>query len=64
MYYQFGVLSSLQCNGDSIGQRATIGIIGGSEKISLNMITPCGMEVPPNGVLDMNRSLHLTIGIY
>ena len=43
------------------GQRATIGITGGSEKIPLSIIKSCGMEIPPSGTLDMNGSLHLII---
>ena len=37
-------------------------IIGGSEEILLNAVRSYGLKVPPNGALNMNRSLYLTIG--
>ena len=39
----------------------TIGITGGGEEILLSANTPCRMEVPPSGILDMNGSPHLII---
>ena len=36
-------------------------IVVGGEEIPLSMVRLCGMEVPPNKLLNMNESLHLTI---
>ena len=38
------------------------GVTGGGEETPLSAIRLCGMGVPPSEVLDMNGSLHLTIG--
>ena len=34
----------------------------GGEETPLNAARPCVLEIPPNGTLDINGSLHLTIG--
>ena len=45
-----------------MGQRITIGATDDSNKIPLDIIRRCGIGVPPNGILDINESLYLTIG--
>ena len=37
-------------------------IMGGGEEIPLSAVWLCGMEIPSTGILDISRSLHLTIG--
>ena len=61
MCYQLGVVSLLQHRDDLGGQEAIMGVTSGGEETPLNMLRPCGMEVPPNGTLDINESLHLII---
>ena len=38
------------------------GIIGGGEEISLNVVRPCNMRLPPSRALDMKKNPHLIIG--
>ena len=38
------------------------GVTDGGEETPLSAVRPCGIGVPPSEALDMNRSLHLTIG--
>ena len=38
-----------------------MGVMGGSEDIQLSTVRSCGIEVPLNKALDMNRSLYITI---
>ena len=44
------------------GQRATIGVTSGDEESLLSAVRPYGMGVLSSEALDMNGSLHLTIG--
>ena len=37
-------------------------VMDGGEEIPLNLVRPCGMEVPPNGALNMKESPPLIIG--
>ena len=56
------MVSSHHHRNDLKGQRVTMKVIGGSEEIPLSVIRLYRMEVPAIGALDMNGSLHLTIG--
>ena len=42
--------------------RESQGVTDGGEETPLSAVRPCGMGVPPSKALDMNGSLHLTIG--
>ena len=36
-------------------------VMGGGKEIPLNAVKPCGMGVPPNEVLNMNKTPYLII---
>ena len=55
-------MSSCPNYNDMDGQRATLGLTGGSEEILLSAVRLYRMEVLLNGTLDMSRSLYLIIG--
>ena len=57
-----GMVSSCQYHGEMEGEETIRKITDGNEKTSLNAVWLCRMEVPPNGALDLNGSLHLIIG--